>query len=74
MILFQGELKVATTSMSSSHGFSTQGNQVEKVMEEYQDIFPLPIGVPIYCQFKHSIDLTLGMPLPNGLSILSPGK
>jgi hypothetical protein len=35
-------------------------------MEEYKDIFSSPIGVPIHCQVKHSIDLTPGTPLPNG--------
>ena len=38
-----------------------------KVMEEYQDIFTSPTGVPLHCQVKHPIDLTLGAPLPNGL-------
>ena len=40
---------------------------MEKVVEEYRDIFASPIGVPLHYQVKHSIDLTLGAPLPNGL-------
>jgi hypothetical protein len=36
-------------------------------MEEYKDIFTSPIGVPLHCQVKHSIDLIPGAPLPNGL-------
>lgn len=35
------------------------------VVEEYRDIFSLPIGVPLHYQVKHSIDLTLREPLPN---------
>ena len=37
-------------------------------MEEYRDIFTSPTGVPLHCQVKHPIDLTLGAPLPNGLT------
>jgi hypothetical protein len=39
---------------------------MDKVMEEYEDIFTSPTGVPLYCQVKHPIDLTPGAPLPNG--------
>ncbi len=35
-------------------------------MEEYEDIFTSPAGVPLHCQVKHSIDLTLDASLPNG--------
>eukprot|EP00253_Pinus_taeda_P026979 PITA_26979 len=35
-------------------------------MEEYEDIFTSPIGVSLHCQFKDSINLTPGVPLPNG--------
>ena len=35
-------------------------------MEEYWDIFTSPTGVPRHCQVKHPIDLTPGVPLPNG--------
>jgi hypothetical protein len=35
-------------------------------MEEYRDIFYSPTGVPMHCQIKHPIDLTLGAPIPNG--------
>jgi hypothetical protein len=46
---------------------STQQKQVDKVMEEYSDIFSSPTGVPLHYQVNHPIDLTLGAPLPNGL-------
>eukprot|EP00253_Pinus_taeda_P025029 PITA_25029 len=39
---------------------------MDKVVEEYKDIFTSPTGVPLHCQVKHSIDLTRGAPLPNG--------
>eukprot|EP00253_Pinus_taeda_P012939 PITA_12939 len=39
---------------------------MDKVVEEYEDIFTSPAGVPLHCQVKHSIDLTPGVPLPNG--------
>ena len=40
--------------------------QMDKVMEEYEDIFTSPTGVPLHCQVKHPINLTPGAPLPNG--------
>eukprot|EP00253_Pinus_taeda_P031477 PITA_31477 len=40
---------------------------MDKVVEEYEDIFTSPAGVPLHCQVKHSIDLTPGAALPNGL-------
>ena len=40
--------------------------QMDKVMEEYRDIFTSPTGVPMHCQVNHPIDLTPGEPLPNG--------
>ena len=39
---------------------------MEKVMEEYEDIFTSLAVVPLHCQVKHSIDLTPGASLPNG--------
>jgi hypothetical protein len=39
---------------------------VDKVVEEYKDIFTSPNGVPLHYQVKHSIDLTPSAPLPNG--------
>ena len=66
MIRSQGEKKVVATSMASTRDSATQQKQVDKVMEEYKDIFTSPNGVPLHCQVKHSIDLTPGAPLPNG--------
>jgi hypothetical protein len=42
-------------------------NHVKKVMEEHKDIYSSPTRVPLQCQVKNSIDLTLGAPLPNGI-------
>jgi len=39
---------------------------MDKVVEEYKEIFTSPTRVPLHFQVKHSIDLTLGTPLPNG--------
>ena len=39
---------------------------MDKVVEEYKDIFTSLAGVPLHCQVKHSINLTPGVPLPNG--------
>jgi hypothetical protein len=39
---------------------------MDKVVEEYEDIFTSPTGVPLHCQVKHPIDLTPSAPLPNG--------
>jgi hypothetical protein len=39
---------------------------MDKVVEEYEDIFTSPAGVPLHCQVKHPIDLTPGALLPNG--------
>ena len=39
---------------------------MDKVVEEYGDIFTAPTGVPMHCQVKHPIDMTPGAPLPNG--------
>ena len=39
---------------------------MDKVVEEYGDIFTSPTRVPLHCQVKHPIDLTPGAPQPNG--------
>jgi hypothetical protein len=69
MIHSQSEQKVATTSMASAQGLSMQQKQVDKIMEEYKDIFSSPTGVPLHCQVKHSIDLTPVHLYPMGQSI-----
>jgi hypothetical protein len=39
---------------------------VDKLVEEYKDLFTSPVGVPMHCQVKHPIDLIPGAPFPNG--------
>jgi hypothetical protein len=39
---------------------------MDKFMEEYENIFTSPTGVPLQCQVKHPMDLTPGASLPNG--------
>jgi hypothetical protein len=64
MICPQGKKNIV--AMTSRHGSFARQKQMEKVMEEYWDIFTSPAGVPLHCQVKHPIDLTPGAPLPNG--------
>ena len=64
--------------MTSRQGSSACQQQMDKVVEEYGDIFTPPTGVPLHCQVKHPIDLTPGALLPNGLmyrhSLLENGE
>jgi len=39
---------------------------MDKVVEEYRDIFASPTVMPLHCQVKHLINLTSGVPLSNG--------
>jgi hypothetical protein len=66
MIHSQNKRKITATSRVSAADLSTQQKQVDKVVEEYSDIFSSPTGVPLHCQVKHPIDLTPDAPLPNG--------
>jgi hypothetical protein len=67
MIHSQNKRNIIATSRVSATDLSTQQKQVDKVMEEYLDIFSSPTGVPLHYQVKHPIDLTRNAPLPNGL-------
>ena len=60
---------MATTSRQ---GCSAWQQQMEKVMEEYWEIFTSPTGVSLHYQVKHPIDLTPGVPLPNGPTYQRP--
>lgn len=51
--------------MAPGKGSSTHQKKVDKVMEQFTDIFSSPTGVPLHCQVKHLINLTLGASLPN---------
>jgi len=39
---------------------------MDKVVEEYEDIFTSLVGAPLHFQVKNSINLTPDVPLPNG--------
>jgi hypothetical protein len=64
MIHLQGKWK--TLAMTSRQGPTARKQQMDKVVEEYEDIFTSPVGVPLHCQVKHPIDMNPGAPLPNG--------
>jgi len=64
MIRPQGKKK--TMAMTSRWDPSARQQQMDKVMEEYEDIFTSPTGVPLHCQVKNPIDLTPGASFPNG--------
>jgi len=66
VIRSRSERKIAATPRASTTDLSTQQNQVDKVVEEYSNIFSSPIGVPLHCQVKNPIDLNPGASLPNG--------
>ena len=60
----QGKKKMVV--MTSRQGPSARQQKMDKLVEEYEEIFTSPTGVPLHYQVKHSIDLTPGGPLPNG--------
>jgi hypothetical protein len=66
LILSQNKKKIIATSRVPVANLSTQHKQVDKVLEEYSNIFFSPTGVHFHYQVKHPIDLTLDAPLPNG--------
>jgi hypothetical protein len=66
VILSQNKRNITATSWVSATDLSTQQKKFDKVMEEYSDMFSSPTWVPLHCQVKHPIDLTLDAPLPNG--------
>ena len=52
--------------MTSRQGTSARQQHMDKVMEEYEDIFTSLTGVPLHCQVKKSIDLTPVVSFLNG--------
>jgi hypothetical protein len=66
VIFSQNKRNLKTTSRVSAVDLSTQQKQVDKVMEEYSDIFSSPTWVPLHYQVKYPINLTPSAPLPNG--------
>jgi hypothetical protein len=66
VILSQNKRKIIATSRVSVTDLSKKQNQVDKVVEEYSDIFSSPTGIPLHFQVKHPINMTPGAPLLNG--------
>ena len=64
MIYPQGKKKVVATT--SIHGSSTWKQKMDKVVEEYGDIFTSPARMPQHYEVKQPINLTPGVMLPNG--------
>ena len=64
--MIRPQSKKKTVATTSRQGSSARQQKMDKVVEEYGDIFTSPIGVPLHCQVKRPIDLTPGAPLPNG--------
>jgi hypothetical protein len=62
----QSKRKIIATSRAFATDLSTQQKKVDKVMEEYSDIFSHPTGVLLHFHVKHPIDMTPDAPLPNG--------
>ena len=50
---------------TSKQGSPLRLRQMDKFMEEYEDIFSSLPEVPLHCQDKHSIDLTPNAPPPD---------
>ena len=59
----QGKKNIVATTLKQ--GSLAWLQQMDKVMEEYEEVFPSPIEVPLHCQDKHSIDLTPNAPPPD---------
>jgi hypothetical protein len=53
MIRSQSKTKIAATYRASAADISTQQKQLDKVVEEYSDVFSSPTEVPLHCQVKH---------------------
>jgi hypothetical protein len=66
VIRARNEQKVIATSMTSTHSLSLQQKKVDRIVEEYRDIFSSPTKVPTHFQVKHPLYLTPSAPLPNG--------
>jgi hypothetical protein len=65
-LMIRPHIKRKIVAMTSRQGPATRKQQMDKVVEEYEDIFTSPTGVPLHYQVKHTINLTPGAPLPNG--------
>ena len=65
MIKPQHPRNIATTSQFTNQFKSRQQQHIDNVLDEYQNVFQEPNGVPLRCQVKHSIELVPSSSLPN---------
>jgi hypothetical protein len=65
VIFSQSERKIIATARASMTDLSTQHKKLDKVVEEYSDIFSSHTEVPLDYQVKYPIDLTPNTLLPN---------
>ena len=65
MIKPQHSRKNAATSQLTDQRSSRQQQQINNILEEYQNIFQEMDGVPLLVQVKHSIELVPASSLPN---------
>jgi hypothetical protein len=55
----EGEQKDTTTTAASSQDLSIQQKQIDKIVDEYQDVLAAPTGVPPHCPVKQGYNITL---------------
>ena len=65
MIKPQHSRNTIVTSRLIDQRNSQQQEQIDRIFEEYQNVFQEPNGVPLHCQVKHSIELVPRSSLPN---------
>ena len=65
MIKPQHSRNTAATIRLTKQRSSRKQQQINHILEEYQNIFQAPNRVPLHCQVKHSIEIILGSSLPN---------
>ena len=65
MIKPQNSRKTVATSQLIDQHSSQQQEQIDNILEEYQNVFQDPNGVPLHYQVKHSIELVPRSSLPN---------
>jgi hypothetical protein len=55
----EGEQKNTATTAASTQDLSIQQKQIDKIVEEYQDVLVAPTGVPPHCPIKQVYNKTL---------------
>jgi hypothetical protein len=55
----EGEQKDTATTAASTQDLSIKHKQIDKIVEEYQDVLAAPTGVPPHCPIKQGYNITL---------------